>query len=132
MVIDTLAILAMLLDEPEADAFARRVEADPVVLVSAASRVEATFVIEGRKGDAGRVRLDRLFALAGAEIVPVNAEQAEVACEAFRRYGKGRHPANLNFGDVFAYALAKTSGEPLLFKGDDFSRTDLPSAAGHQ
>jgi ribonuclease VapC len=132
MVIDTSAILAMLFDEPEADAFARLVEADPVVLVSAVSRVEATFVIEGRKGDAGRVRLDRFFGLAGAEVVPVSAEQAEVACEAFRRYGKGRHPANLNFGDVFAYALAKTSGEPLLFKGDDFSRTDLPSAAGHQ
>lgn len=132
MVIDTSAILAMLFDEPEADAFARLVEADPVVLVSAVSRVEATFVIEGRKGDAGRVRLDRFFGLAGAEVVPVSAEQAEVACEAFRRYGKSRHPANLNFGDVFAYALAKTSGEPLLFKGDDFSRTDLPSAAGHQ
>ncbi len=130
MVIDTSAILAMLLDEPEADAFARRVEADPIVLVSAVSRVEATFVIEGRKGDAGRVRLDRFFALAGAEVVPVSAEQAKVACDAFRHYGKGRHPANLNFGDVFAYALAKTTGEPLLFKGDDFSRTDLPSAAG--
>lgn len=130
MVIDTSAILAMLFDEPGADAFARRVEADPIVLVSAVSRVEATFVIEGRKGDAGRVRLDRFFALAGAEVVPVSAEQAEVACQAFRRYGKGRHPANLNFGDVFVYALAKTSGEPLLFKGDDFSRTDLPSAAG--
>ena len=120
----------MLFDEPEADAFARRVEADPVVLVSAVSRVEATFVIEGRKGDAGRVRLDRFFALAGAEVVPVSAEQAEVACAAFRRYGKARHPANLNFGDVFAYALAKTTGEPLLFKGDGFSRTDLPSSAG--
>lgn len=130
MVIDTSAILALLFDEPEADAFARLVEADAVLLVSAVSRVEATFVIEGRKGDAGRVRLDRFFGLAGADVVPVSAEQAQVACGAFRRYGKGRHPANFNFGDVFAYALAKTSGEPLLFKGDDFSRTDLPSAAG--
>lgn len=129
MVIDTSAILAMLFDEPEADEFERLVEADPVVLVSAVSRVEAAFVIEGRKGDAGRIRLNRFFELVRAEVVPVGADQAEVACEAFRRYGKGRHPANLNFGDVFAYALAKTTGEPLLFKGDDFRLTDLSSAA---
>jgi ribonuclease VapC len=119
----------MLFDEPEADEFERLVEADPVVLVSAVSRVEATFVIEGRKGDAGRIRLNRFLELSGAEVIPVSADQAEVACEAFRRYGKGRHPANLNFGDVFAYALAKTTGEPLLFKGGDFSRTDLSSVA---
>ncbi|MGZ9035218.1 MAG: type II toxin-antitoxin system VapC family toxin, partial [Rhodospirillales bacterium] len=93
------------------------------------SRVEAAFVVEGRKGDAGRIRLNRFFELVRAEVVPVGADQAEVACEAFRRYGKGRHPANLNFGDVFAYALAKTTGEPLLFKGDDFRLTDLSSAA---
>lgn len=129
MVIDTSAILAMLFDEPEADEFERLVEADPVVLVSAVSRVEAAFVVEGRKGDAGRIRLNRFFELVRAEVVPVGADQAEVACEAFRRYGKGRHPANLNFGDVFAYALAKTTGEPLLFKGDDFRLTDLSSAA---
>jgi ribonuclease VapC len=129
MVIDTSAILAMLFDEPEADEFERLVEADPVVLVSAVSRVEATFVIEGRKGDAGRIRLNRFLELSGAEVIPVSADQAEVACEAFRRYGKGRHPANLNFGDVFTYALAKTTGEPLLFKGGDFSRTDLSSVA---
>lgn len=129
MVIDTSAILAMLFDEPEADEFERLVEADPVVLVSAVSRVEAVFVVEGRKGNAGRIRLNQFFELVRAEVVPVDADQAEVACEAFRRYGKGRHPANLNFGDVFAYALAKTTGEPLLFKGDDFRLTDLPSAA---
>lgn len=119
----------MLFDEPDADEFARLVEADPVVLLSAVSRVEVTFVVESRKGEAGRIRLIRFFELVGAEVVPVNADQAEVACEAFRRYGKGRHPAGLNLGDVFAYALAKTTGEPLLFKGDDFSRTDLSSAA---
>ena len=94
----------------------------PDTLVSAATRVEATFVIEGRKREPGRERLDRFFRFTGAEIVPVTLGQAEIACEAFRRYGKGRHPAGLNLGDVFAYALAKATGEPLLFKGDDFAQ----------
>jgi ribonuclease VapC len=125
MVLDTSAIVAILLDEPEGAAFARRIEDDPIRLVSAASRVEATFVIEGRKGEPGRQRLDRFFRLTGAEVVPMTLEQVEIACAAFRRYGRGRHPAGLNFGDVFAYALARTTGEPLLFKGDDFARTDI-------
>ena len=129
MVLDTSAIVAILLDEPEARDYGRRIEGDPKRLVSAASRIEATFVIEGRKGEAGRERLERFFRLTEAEIVPVTLEQAEIACAAFRRYGKGRHPAGLNLGDVFAYALAKVTGEPLLFKGDDFVRTDVASAA---
>jgi ribonuclease VapC len=129
MVLDTSAIVAILLDEPESAALARRIEDDPTRLVSAASRVEATFVIESRKRAAGRERLERFFRLTGAEVVPVTPDQVEIACEAFRRYGKGRHPAALNLGDVFAYALAKTSGEPLLFKGDDFAKTDIASAA---
>ena len=129
MVLDTSAIVAILLDEPERGAFDRRIEDDPIRLVSAASRVEATLVIEGRKGEAGRERLERFFRLTGAEIMPVTPEQAELACAAFRRYGKSRHPAGLNLGDVFAYALAKTTGEPLLFKGDDFAQTDIASAA---
>jgi ribonuclease VapC len=129
MVMDTSAILAMLFNEPEADEFARLVEADPVVLLSAVSRVEAALVVEGRKGDAGRTRLNRFFELVRAEVVSVDVDQAELACDAFRRYGKGRHPANLNFGDVFAYALAKTTGERLLFKGNDFRLTDLSPAA---
>jgi ribonuclease VapC len=129
MVLDTSAILAILLDESERAAFDRRIEHDPIRLVSAACRVEATFVIEGRKGEAGRERLERFFRITGARIMPVTPEQAEIACEAFRRYGKGRHPAGLNLGDVFAYALAKATGEPLLFKGDDFAGTDIASAA---
>jgi ribonuclease VapC len=129
MVIDTSAIVAMLFDEPGADAFRAPCGGRPVVLVSAVSRVEAAFVIEGRKGDAGRIRLNRFLEFLGAELIPVSADQAKVACGAFRCYGKGRHPANLNFGDVFAYALAKTTGEPLLFKGDHFSRTDLSSVS---
>ena len=129
MVLDTSVIVAILLDELGRAAFDRRIEEDPRRLVSAATRIEATFVIEGRKGAAGRERLERFFDLTGAEIMPVTLDQAEIACAAFRRYGKGRHPAALNLGDVFAYALAKATGEPLLFKGDDFARTDIASAA---
>lgn len=129
MVLDSSAILAVLLDEPERADFARRIEQDQTRLVSAATLVEVTIVIESRKGEPGR-RLLRLFLqLTAAEIAPVTAEQAEHACDAFRRYGKGRHAAGLNFGDVFAYALARTTGEPLLFKGNDFARTDITSAA---
>jgi len=128
MVLDTSAIVAILLDEPERRAFDRRIEADSRRLISAATQVEATFVIESRKGEPGRERLERFFRLTGAEVIAVTPEQATIACEAFRRYGKGRHPAGLNFGDVFAYALAKATGEPLLFKGDDFGRTDIDVA----
>jgi ribonuclease VapC len=92
-------------------------------------RVEAVCVIEGRKHEAGRERLDRFFRLTGAEIVGVTPELPEVAVEAFRRFGRGRHPARLNIGDCFAYALAKTTGEPLLFKGADFGRTDIVAVA---
>jgi ribonuclease VapC len=93
------------------------------------TRVEATFVIESRKGEPGRERLDRFFRLTGAEVVAATPEQLGIACAAFRRFGKGRHPAGLNLGDVFAYALAKASCEPLLFKADDFAGTDIASAA---
>ena len=129
MVLDTSAIVAILLDEPERPAFDRLIEHDPTRLVSAITRVEATFVIESRKGEPGRARLDRFFQLTGAEVVATTPEQVEIACEAFRRYGKGRHRAGLNLGDVFAYALARITGEPLLFKGVDFAQTDIESAA---
>jgi ribonuclease VapC len=130
MVLDTSAIVAILLDEPEREYFVNLIGATPVRRLSAATRVEATLVIEGRKRDAGRADLDLFLSEAKVEVVPVTLEQAELACQAFRRYGRGRHPAGLNFGDVFfAYALAKTTGEPLLFKGDDFARTDIASAA---
>jgi ribonuclease VapC len=129
MVLDTSAIVAILFDEPERVRFDRLIEADPVRLISAATRVEACLVIEGRKQTLGRRLLDRFLALSGADIVPVTAQQAEAACDAFRQFGKGRHPASLNFGDCFAYALAKATGEPLLFKGGDFARTDIEPAA---
>lgn len=129
MVIDTSALLAMLADEPEADAFRRALEADPVRLLSAASLVEAAAVAESRYGEAGGRELDLLILKAGLEIVPVDREQAELAREALRRFGKGRHPAGLNFGDSFSYALSIASGQPLLFKGEDFARTDVEPVA---
>jgi ribonuclease VapC len=129
MVLDTSAVVAILLDEPERHRFIRLIATAPVRQLSAASRVETTLVIEGRKRDAGRADLDLFLSEAEVEIVPVTLEQVELACEAFRRYGRGRHPAGLNFGDVFAYALAKVTGEPLLFKGEDFAKTDIASAA---
>ena len=129
MVLDTSAIVAILLNEPERHRFIRLIEAAPVRRLSAASRVETTFVIEGRKRAAGRADLDLFLSEAEVEIVPVTLEQVEIACAAFRRYGKGRHPADLNLGDVFAYALARTTDEPLLFKGNDFARTDIAVAA---
>ncbi|TSD84550.1 type II toxin-antitoxin system VapC family toxin [Mycobacterium sp. KBS0706] len=128
MVIDTSAILAILLDEPEAPDFERRIAADPVRLISAATLVEAAIVIESRLGDAGGREFDLWLHRLDAEVAPVDADQAQMARRAWRRFGKGRHPAGLNYGDCFAYALAATRGEPLLFKGDDFSRTDLVAA----
>ncbi len=129
MVLDSSAILAILLDEPERPSFAQLIEQDATRLVSAATLVEVSIVIESRKGEPGRRLLERFLELTAAEIVPVTAAQAGRACDAFRRWGKGRHPAGLNFGDVFAYALAEVAGEPLLFKGNDFARTDITSAA---
>lgn len=125
MVIDTSAILAILLDEPEAPDFERRIAADPVRLISAATLVEAAIVIESRLGDAGGREFDLWLHRLDVEVVPVDADQAQMARRAWRRFGKGRHPAGLNYGDCFAYALAAMRGDPLLFKGDDFSRTDL-------
>ena len=125
MVIDTSALVAMLSDEPEAEAFERAVEADPVRLMSTASYLEAAIVIETRFGEPGGRELDLWIHRAGIELVAVNVDQAEIARSAYRRYGKGRSPAGLNYGDCFAYALSKISGEPLLFKGNDFSHTDI-------
>lgn len=125
MVVDTSALLALLLNEPEAETFRMAVEEDATRLVSAGTVLEAALVIEARKGEAGGRELDLLLHKAEVQIVPVDAEQVAEARRAYRRYGKGRHAAALNFGDVFAYALARSSGEPLLFKGSDFARTDV-------
>jgi ribonuclease VapC len=125
MVLDTSALLALLLDEPEAEDFRAAVEDDTTRLVSAATLLETALVIEARKGEPGGRELDSLIHKAEIVVVAVDAEQVSEARRAYRRFGRGRHTAGLNFGDVFAYALARTSGEPLLFKGDDLARTDV-------
>ena len=129
MVLDTSALLALLLDEPEAEEFRTAVEADTIRLISAATLLETALVIEARKGEPGGRELDLLIHKAEIVVVAVDAEQVSEARRAYRRFGKGRHAAGLNFGDVFAYAAARTSGEPLLFKGDDFARTDIGRVA---
>ena len=125
MVIETSALVSMLTDEPEAQRFEAAVAADPVRLMSTASYLEAAIVIEQRFGEPGGRELDLWLHRAGVDLVGVDADQAEVARSAYRRFGKGRDPAGLNYGDCFAYALAKVSGEPLLFKGGDFGHTDI-------
>jgi ribonuclease VapC len=100
-------------------------EADRTRLISAASVIESSLVLLGRYGEAGEALLDRLLRGIGAEVVPVGEEQVVLARDAALRFGRGRHPAALNFGDCFSYALSVTRGEPLLFVGDDFSKTDV-------
>ena len=128
MVVDTSALVAILLGEPDAEQFARALSAAPVRLISAVTRVELSFVIEGRKGETGRADLDLLLRDGGFDIVSVTPQQATIAIDAFRRYGRGRHRAGLNIGDCFSYALAVATDHPLLFKGDDFTHTDLQPA----
>lgn len=125
MVIDTSALMAILFDEDDAPFYERAIEEDPVRLLSAGSLLEAAIVVEARFGAAGGRELDLLLHAAAVDVVPVDREQAELGRRAWRRFGKGNHPAGLNYGDCFAYALAARSGEPLLAKGDDFPRTDL-------
>jgi ribonuclease VapC len=125
MVIDASALVAMLNDGPEAERLEAAVEADPVRLLSTASYLEAAIVIETRFGDAGGRELDLWLHRAAVDRVSVDVDQADAARIAYRRYGRGRHRAGLNYDDCFSYALAKVSGQPLLFKGDDFTHTDI-------
>jgi ribonuclease VapC len=125
MVIDTSAIVAILFDEPERPQFAAAIDAAALRLLSAATLVEATLVVEGRKGRRAEGMVDRFVEDAEIEVLPVTIEHAQLACQAFRAFGKGRHAAGLNLGDCFAYALAKACDEALLFKGDDFPKTDI-------
>jgi ribonuclease VapC len=125
MVIDTSALVAMLGDEPEAERFEAAVAADHVRLMSTASYLESAIVIESRFGEPGGRELDLWIHRAAVDLVAVHPEQAEAARVAYRKYGKGRHRAGLNYGDCFSYALARISGQPLLFKGDDFPHTDI-------
>lgn len=125
MVIDTSAVVAILLDEPERRHMAEAIEASERRLLSAASFLEASMILETRHGAEGIRALDRLLAAAGVEVIAVDLEQAQIAREAFRQFGKGRHSAGLNFGDCFSYALSRSRAEPLLFKGNDFGLTDV-------
>ena len=125
MVIDTSALIAILQNEPERRVFNEAIEAADTCVLSTASFLETSMVIESRYGPDGRRDLDLFISKAGIALASVDADQAYVARDAFLRYGKGRHPAGLNFGDCFAYALAKTLDESLLFKGHDFVLTDI-------
>lgn len=125
MVIDTSAFAVIFFAEPERQKFLAAITAAGSRLVSAATVLETGIVLEGRQGEAAGREFDLFVVRANLQVVPVDAEQIDLARSAWRKYGKGRHPAALNFGDCFVYALAKSSGEPLLAKGMDFSLTDL-------
>ncbi|MBX7434082.1 type II toxin-antitoxin system VapC family toxin [Mycobacterium sp. Y57] len=128
MVIDTSALVAMLTGEPEAEQFEEAVVASPVRLMSAASYLETAIVVESRFGEPGGRELDLWLHRAAVDLVAVDGNQADVARAAYRAFGRGRHRAGLNYGDCFSYALAKVSGEPLLFKGEGFTQTDVTAA----
>lgn len=128
MVIDPSALIAILLGESEADGFAGKIAEDPKRLISAFTALETGIVVEVKKGEAGGREFDLLLHRASIEVVPMNADQFEIARIAWRTYGKGCHPAGLNIGDCCSYSLAKYTGERLLFKGSDLSQTDIPPA----
>jgi ribonuclease VapC len=125
VIIDTSAIVAILFNEDDADIYARAITRADSCRVSAATFVEAAIAVAAQTKNAGGSQLDAFFRRAGIIIEPVTEEQAHIARQAFTDFGKGRHAAGLNYGDCFSYALAKSSGEPLLFKGKDFTKTDL-------
>jgi ribonuclease VapC len=128
MVIDSSALLSIVLAEPDASIYASAILNSNGRMLSAVSLVEASMVAMRYRTPDPLALLDNLIERFEIIIVPVNREHALLARDAFRRFGKGRHKAGLNFGDCFSYALAKQTGEPLLYKGNDFSKTDIPSA----
>jgi ribonuclease VapC len=128
MVIDSSAVIAIALNEPERMDFLERIRADQRRLVSAPTLLELEIVLTVLQGSESPNILNDFIRRLHFQVVPFDEVQVGIAREAFRRYGKGRHPARLNFGDCFSYALAKQTGEPLLYKGNDFSQTDIPSA----
>jgi len=131
MVIDTSAVVAILRQEPGAEGLLSRLTAAGSRRISAASLLETAIVLEGKSGERGGEQLDLFLARAQIEVAPVTEEQVRIARKAWRRYGKGKgHPAQLNFGDCFSYALAKAMREPLLFKGNHFRHTDVEPAEG--
>jgi ribonuclease VapC len=128
MVVDSSAVVAVLTGEPEAMLFVEALSDAARLLMAAPNALEASIVLLRRQGPPGLERLERFMATAGIDIVPFTDEMVPLATEAYERFGKGRHPAQLNFGDACAYALARHAGLPLLFKGQDFARTDITPA----
>jgi ribonuclease VapC len=129
MVIDSSAIAAILFSEPEASAFEQKIADDPIRLISAATLLEVSIIIESRLGVEGGREFELWLVRAGVEVMSVDSEQADIARRGWRRFGKGRHPASLNYGDCFTYALAIARDESVLFKGDDFAKTDVKRCA---
>ena len=128
MIVDSSAVLAILFDEPDARRHAAAIMAASPCRMSVANVLEAAIAVERRGGNTAAHEFDTLLETAEVELVPVTIEHLHAARRAWRRFGKGNHPAALNFGDCFAYALARTTGEPLLFKGEDFAQTDIEAA----
>ncbi len=128
MILDTSALIAIVAGEPDAELYIRAISRAKNCRISAANFVELGLVIENQFGVEVSQQCDALFLRAGVVIEPVTVEQAHMARQASRDFGKGRHPAGLNFGDCFAYALAKSMNEPLLFKGEEFKKTDVARA----
>jgi ribonuclease VapC len=128
MILDTSALIAVLFREPEAPLYARLIHEAERCLISAGTFLELSMVLERQAAPDADRQCDQFFRRTGIVIEPFSVDQAYIARQAFHDFGKGRHPAGLNFGDCFAYALAKTTGEPLLFKGEDFKKTDITSA----
>jgi ribonuclease VapC len=128
VVIDTSALVAILFGEPERDELIARIAADGRRVISAATLLEAGILVEARRGEAAGRELDLFLHRAAVACIAVDERQATIARAAWRAFGKGRHAAGLNYGDCFSYALARATGEPLLFKGDDFALTDIAPA----
>ena len=128
MIVDSSALIAVVNRESDAERYEEAMLAAPDCRMSVANILETAMVVEGRGGVAAGHELDIVLENAGIEPVPVTVEQMEAARQAWRRFGRGNHPAGLNFGDCFAYALASVTGEPLLFKGGDFPQTDIRAA----
>ena len=128
MVIDTSAIVAILQNEPEAAALERTMVASPIRLVAATCVLEARMVLVSRRGEHALAELDLWLAKIAADVIPVDADLVDLATQAWLTFGKGRHPAALNFADCLSYALAKRAGAPLLYKGNDFPQTDIRAA----
>jgi ribonuclease VapC len=130
VILDTSALAAIFYGEAEQEAFTALIAGAETCRISAANVLELHMVLRGQLGDEAVAGMDRFLQAAAIRVEPVTPDQLQAARAAFDTYGKGRHPAGLNFGDCFAYALARTTGLPLLFKGADFARTDIPRAVG--